>query len=165
MADQEQFRNAMAHFPSGVTIVTATDARGRDFGLTLTAFCSISTSPPLVMISLDAASNTLPAVRECGGFTVNILCRGSEDLAQLFASKSERKFEGLPVARDYVGGPILHPHSCAYMVCMTSQEILVADHVLFIGQVHSAAVLPERSPLLYGRRQFSAWADPVESLV
>lgn len=163
--DATRFMEVMSGFPSGVTIVTATDASGRDHGLTLTAFSSISTQPPLVMVSLLTSSNTLRAVRECGGFTVNFLHSDAEDVAKLFASKQEDKFDEVPASRSDHGGPILHQHASAFVVCRTVQEVEVADHVLFIGSVVDAALMPDTNPLLYGKRRFAAWQDTVPALV
>lgn len=44
-----RFRDAMASFPSGVTIVTTTDDDGRWWGFTATSFSSVSMEPPLVL--------------------------------------------------------------------------------------------------------------------
>ena len=50
----EQFRDALRHFPSGVTIVTMPDPDGGPpHGLTVSAFASVSPKPPLIMIMVD----------------------------------------------------------------------------------------------------------------
>ena len=83
------FREIMACFPTGVAIVTAHEAGTRPRGLTVSAFCPVSLEPPLVLVCIDKRSNTLPALQESGGFTVNFLAGGREHLAVLYASKSE----------------------------------------------------------------------------
>ena len=54
MADSpHDFETASGAFASGVTLVTIADGR-EDIGVTVSAFCSVSTSPPLILISLIA---------------------------------------------------------------------------------------------------------------
>ena len=146
----------MACFPSGVAIVTSHEVGTRPRGLTVSAFCPVSLEPPLVLVCIDKTSNTLPALRESGGFTVNFLAGGREHLAVLYASKAEEKFNDiawrLPELPE--GGPILHEDSAAYAVCVTRQAIEAGDHWVFIGEVRDGAVIEGRLPLVYHRRAF-----------
>lgn len=150
------FREIMASFPSGVAVVTAHESGRRLRGLTLSAFCPVSLSPPLVLICVDRASQTLPALLEAGGFTVNFLAAGREHLAVLYASKSDEKFDDIAWTRPRLpeGGPILHEDAAAYAVCVTRQAIEAGDHWVFIGLVVDGAVLEGRSPLLYHQRSY-----------
>jgi flavin reductase (DIM6/NTAB) family NADH-FMN oxidoreductase RutF len=155
------FRDIMACFPSGVAIVTAHESGTRPRGLTLSAFCPVSLNPPLVLVCIDKGSNTLPALLESGGFTVNFLAGGREHLAVLYASKAEEKFDGIAWTRpeNPQGGPILHEDSSAYAVCVTQQAIEAGDHWVFIGLVVDGAVMEGRLPLVYHRRAFIDLAD------
>jgi flavin reductase (DIM6/NTAB) family NADH-FMN oxidoreductase RutF len=156
MVDAELFRDIMACFPTGVAIVTAHEAGDRPRGLTLSAFCPVSLDPPLVLVCIDKSSNTLPALRESGGFTVNFLAGGREHLAVLYASKADEKFEGIAWRRPALpeGGPILHEDSAAYAVCLTRQAIEAGDHWVFIGEVREGDVVEGHLPLVYHRREF-----------
>jgi flavin reductase (DIM6/NTAB) family NADH-FMN oxidoreductase RutF len=158
---QQLFRDIMACFPTGVAIVTAHESGARPRGLTLSAFCPVSLDPPLVLVCIDRESNTLPALKESGGFTVNFLAGGREHLAVLYASKAEEKFEGIAWRRpDLVeGGPILHEDSAAYAVCLTRQAIEAGDHWVFIGEVVDGGVIEGHLPLVYHRRAFIDLAD------
>jgi flavin reductase (DIM6/NTAB) family NADH-FMN oxidoreductase RutF len=152
------FREVLASFPAGVVIVTAIDAERRPMGLTVSAFCSVSAVPALVCVCVDAGSNTLPAIRHAGAFTVNILAAGREELALRFASKRTDKFDGVdwaPPPRDH-GGPILTSDSAAHLVCTVDREVEAGDHSLFIGEAIGAAVEIDHPPLLYHRRGFAA---------
>ena len=155
------YREILTNFPSGVSIVTARDAAGTVFGLTVSAFCAVSLDPPLVLVCIDKDSATLPAMRSSGGFTVNLLASGREDLALRFATKTEDKFEGVewsdaPIEQ---AGPILKRDSVGYAVCITRNEIEAGDHWIFVGAVEAGAVHPDEVPLVYARRQFAAWDD------
>lgn len=60
MIDHDAFRAVMGRFASGVTVVTSVDADGFDEGMTVSAFCSLSLDPPMVLfawIELHRCSN------------------------------------------------------------------------------------------------------------
>jgi flavin reductase (DIM6/NTAB) family NADH-FMN oxidoreductase RutF len=155
--DLALFREVLACFPAGVVIVTAVSEDGQPRGLTVNAFCSVSAIPPLVLVCVDAESNTLPAIRSSGAFTVNILAAGRQNLALRFASKSPDKFADVawtpPVVG--IGGPVLHADAAAHLVCRVDQEVPAGDHWVFIGQAVEAGVRQEHPPLLYHRRGFA----------
>ena len=155
------YREIMACFPSGVAIVTASEADGKPRGLTLSAFCAVSLQPPLVLVCVDKTSQTLPALKAAGGFTVNFLAGGSEHLAVLYASKAEEKFHGIAWRQPELpeGGPILHEDCAAYAVCVTRQAIQAGDHWVFIGEVRDGGVIEGRLPLVYHRRGFIDLAE------
>jgi flavin reductase (DIM6/NTAB) family NADH-FMN oxidoreductase RutF len=149
------FRDIMACFPTGVAVVTALD-RAEPRGLTVSSLCSVSLTPPLVLICVDKTSNTLPALRAAGGFTVNFLAHGRGELAKRFASKSEAKFEGLAwtPALTPEGGPVLVEDSAAYAVCVTRQAFEAGDHWVFLGEVCEGGEIEGREPLVYHRRTY-----------
>jgi flavin reductase (DIM6/NTAB) family NADH-FMN oxidoreductase RutF len=157
----ELFREIMACFPTGVAIVTAREAGRRPRGLTLSAFCPVSLEPPLVLVCVDKASNTLAALQAAGGFTVNFLAGGREHLAALYASKADEKFEGIAwrMPRTSEGGPILQEDCAAYAVCVTRRAIEAGDHWVFIGEVLEGGAIDGRVPLVYHRRAFLDLVD------
>jgi flavin reductase (DIM6/NTAB) family NADH-FMN oxidoreductase RutF len=152
------FREVLASFPAGVVVVTAMDADRRPLGLTVSAFCSVSAVPALVCVCVDAGSNTLPAIRHSGAFTVNILAAGREELALRFASKRTDKFDTVDwtPAPGERGGPILASDSAAHLVCTVDREVEAGDHSLFIGEAIDAGVQVGHPPLLYHRRGFAS---------
>lgn len=161
------FKNVMGNVPAAVTVVTALDGDGSPAGLTVSAFSVVSLDPPLVLVCVDRGSQTLPAVREGGRFTVNFLAAGSEDLAIRFASKNPRKFDGVltrpapaPAGVPPPYGPILTGDACGYALCDVVQAVEAGDHWIFVGQVHDAGLWKGRAPLIYCRRTFSTWDVP-----
>jgi flavin reductase (DIM6/NTAB) family NADH-FMN oxidoreductase RutF len=156
--DNLVFRQVLASFPAGVVIVTALDGHDRPAGLTVSAFSSVSAEPPLVLVCLDEGSNTLAAVRESGAYTVNILASGRQELALLFASKREDKFDTVPwrAAELDQGGPILHEDSAAHAVCEVRNWVEAGDHMVLIGEVVEAGFDDRAPSLLYHRRTFGS---------
>lgn len=161
--DPTTYREILTNFPSGVAVVTAKGPSGDLFGLTVSAFCAVSIDPPLVLVCIDKSSNSLAPIQEAGGFTVNLLAAGREDLALRYASKDEKKFEGVGWVESPIpeGGPILEVDSVGYAVCRTETALEAGDHWIFVGAVHAGSVKADETPLVYGRRQFAAWDDVV----
>jgi flavin reductase (DIM6/NTAB) family NADH-FMN oxidoreductase RutF len=156
--DLAAFLAAMAAFPTGVTVVTTADGDGKPYGLTCNAFTSLSADPPLVLVSVDERSNTLPALQRARRFVVNFLAAGRGELARTFASKSTHKFREIAWTRVAHGLPVLQADSIAHVVCELVQEIPAGDHVILIGRVDDAKSAPvEAVPLLYFRRTFDQW--------
>lgn len=154
--EPDLFRSIMASFPSGVVVLTALGEDGRPFGLTVSAFCPVSLEPPLVLACVDRGSNTLPALRRSGAFTVNILAAGHHELARLMATKSPEKFAGLAFEPAPIEGcgPVLDEHAAAFACCRVEREIEAGDHWIFLGRVVSGGVREGRTPLVYHRRAF-----------
>lgn len=155
MIDQEQFKEIMACAPGPATIVTATGADGRPQGLTVSAVCSVSLDPPLLLACLDLGSNTLRAVGSSRAFTVNYIAAGREHVALDFAVKSDSKFDShtwsVPAAT--IGGPILDQHCAAYAVCRVERLIEAGDHVIVVGAVVEGRA-GDNHALAYARRAF-----------
>ena len=156
MADRT-FREVLARFPAGVAVVTAIAPDGRPRGLTVSAFCSVSLRPPMVLVCVDRSSNTLPAIEHSKGFTVNVLAGGREELARVFASKRDDKFAGVSwrPADPPEMGAILHEDMAAFLACTVAHSIEAGDHWVFIGEVVEAQQVDEAVHLLYHRRTFS----------
>lgn len=152
------FREALSRFPAGVVVVTAVDSGCELRGLTVSAFCSVSVDPPLVLVCVDKQSNTLPAIHHARAFTVNILAAGGEEVAKTFASKGDGKFDGIDWIRSPAlkrAGPILHDDVAAYLVCSLQQTIEAGDHEIVVGLVVEVGNSESEHALVYHRRRFS----------
>ena len=156
MIDSETFKGIMACAPGPATVVTATGDDGRHQGLTMSAVCSVSLDPPLVLACLDHGSNTLQAVRSSGSFTVNYIAHGHESVALDFAVKSDTKFDGhtwaIPEAG--MGGPVLAENAAAFAVCRVEQMTEAGDHTIVVGAVIAGEVREDSHALAYARRAF-----------
>lgn len=154
----EQFRQIMASFPTGVAIVTAVGAGREPRGMTSNAVCSVSVSPPLLLVCVDKNAKTLPAITGSGGFVVNFLAAGRDELSRRFAAKADNKFDGVTTRRSShaFGAPILVDDAIAHAECTVSVVIDAGDHVLVLGRVESGCALGS-SPLVYFRRKYATW--------
>lgn len=156
--DRETFVEIMASYPAGVAIVTALEADGTPRGLTTTAVSSVSADPPLLLVCVDLTSRTLPALRAGGRFVVNFLREGRSELARLFASKRDDKFEQVAWRPSSSGLPVLADDALAWAECVTVHELEPGDHVVLLGQVEEGAgAADEDAPLMYYRRSWGVW--------
>lgn len=151
------FRAALSRFASGVTVVTTT-LNQHYFGLTVSAFCSVSLIPPLILVSLDLKSQTFPIIRQSGVFAVNILSLKQESLALRFARKDLqfKTFADIPMRLGETGAPLFE-ESVARIECRVAGVYSGGDHALMLGEVVHVDVSADsvaKAPLLYYRSSF-----------
>ena len=153
MVGSDDFRRVLSHFTTGVTIVTTCDGDGRPTGLTVSAFCSVSLDPPLVLVCVDHKAQSFPALRDHGRFAVNILSSDQEAVSRRFAtSKILDKFEGVAHTMSELGLPLV-VGALAHLECVTVSTHVEGDHTIFIGRVERAGA-PGGEPLLYFKGRY-----------
>src|SRR5512140_2506744 len=96
--DDAEFKRAMSHFASGVTVVT-TEHQGQSYGMTVASFASLSLRPPLVLVCIEKLVKSHDAIRVSQKFGVSILGAAQADISNRFASKSDDKFSGILTRR------------------------------------------------------------------
>jgi flavin reductase (DIM6/NTAB) family NADH-FMN oxidoreductase RutF len=147
--DPASFRQALAQFSSGVTVVTTRSADGRPLGLTVTAFCSVSLEPPLVLVSVDARSEANAALRASGLFAVSVLAEGQADVSRQFARAGPDKFTRVELETGENGLPLV-VGALAHLECAVRSTHAEGDHLIHVGEIERAVVRPGR-PLVYHR--------------
>jgi len=155
--DPATFRSVLGRFPSGVTVVTARDDQHHDHGMTVSAFCSLSLEPPLVLICIEKSAslhNVLAAGNTASRFAVNILEAGQEEIARRFSEEYPDRFEGVGFTRGTTGAPIIED-CLAVVECELESRHPAGDHTIVIGAVIASATR-EGSPLLYYRGGYAA---------
>ena len=145
----DAFRAVLGRFASGVTIVTAKDAGGNDHGMTVSAFCSVSLSPPLVLACIDQQAEMHGVLARASYFGVSILEEGQEALSRRFAELPAGRFDGIGFSRAD-SGVILIDDAIAHLECSVVSRHVAGDHMVCIGQVEWAEYQQDR-PLLYYR--------------
>lgn len=144
--DDAQFKLAMSHFASGVTIVT-TEHDGKPYGMTVASFASLSLHPPLVLVCIEKSVKTHDAIAAAGKFGVSILKKDQADVSGRFASKSDDKFSGVDVVNASV--PLI-ANALTALECKVTSQLPGGDHTIFVGEV-VAVTTTEGAPLIYYR--------------
>ena len=160
--DRRTFLDIVATLPTGVTVVTTMDAEGRPHGLTVSAVCSVSADPPLLLVCIDHRSRTLPILRDAGRFAVNFLRGDRESIGRRFASPVPDRFAGLEWREIPPGVPILDNEILSFAACRIVQKIEAGDHVILVGlAVAGLAPPPLSRPLTYFRRNYEPWPGDI----
>ena len=137
----------MGQFATGVTVVTTRDASGQPLGLTVSAFCSVSLEPPLVLVCIDHRSEANRGLRESGLFGVSVLGEHQEDVSRRFALPGADKLEGFAFLDGPHGLPLV-PGAVAHLECSVRSFHDEGDHAVWVGEVRGAAAQPGR-PLIH----------------
>ncbi len=155
--DTENFRDALRHFPAGVTIVTVkTPNEPEPHGLTVSAFSSISPNPPLVMVTIDHRNYAHTLLQQEGAtFTVNFLAHDQEALSNRFAwVKDEDRFAEGDWGTAVTGAPILK-NALAWLDCTIHERYEAGTNTIYIGKIQASGVpRPDEKPLIYWNRGY-----------
>ena len=147
--DPDAFRSALGRFASGVTILTARDAAGNDHGMTVSAFCSASLTPPLVLACVDKSSDLHAILSKASHFGISILAEGQEALSRRFAELPAGRFDGIGFSRGE-SGVVLLDDAIAHLECKRLNRHDVGDHGAFVGEVERVST-DGSHPLIYFR--------------
>lgn len=147
----EEFRDALARWASGVTIITAR-AGDEPIGMTAASFSSLSLDPPLVLLCIAHSAHSHGPLVSAPGFAVHVLGRGQEGLSATFARAGAAKFADHADERGPFGVPLL-PFGIARMVCAHHGVLDGGDHTILVGRVVSVE-LAGTDPLVYCNRAY-----------
>ena len=152
----EQFRDALRHFPAGVTIVTI-QAPGRPpHGLTVSSFASVSPKPPLILVTIDHRASGHQLLQQAGtGFAVNILAHDQMELSNRFAwVKDVDRFAEGKWTTAVTGAPVLQ-NALAWLDCTIHARLDTGNNTIYLGLVQaSEAPRPDEAPLIYWNRGY-----------
>ena len=133
-----EFRAALGCFATGVTVITALGPRGELLGNTVNSFSSVSLDPPLILWCMGRHAMSLKSYLSTDHFAVNILAASQRDLSVAFAKAGADKWTDIPYETSHTGCPILKG-SMAVFECKTRHTYMGGDHVIFVGEVITAA--------------------------
>lgn len=154
--DSSQFKQAMARFATGVTIVTALE-EGKPVGFTCQSFVSLSLDPPLVALAPAKTSTSWPRIARAGSFCVNVLSTDQEAVCRGFAVSGGDKFAGVDWYPARRGGAPVIEGSLAWVDCELELVHDAGDHELVIGRVLDLGV-GDGLPLLFYNSGFAGLA-------
>lgn len=158
--DATEYRQALASFGTGVTVVT-TRWQDQDWGMTCNSFTSVSLDPRLVLWSIRREASSLEAFTRSGGFTVSVLSQAQQALARQFATGSRaQRFDGVPLQR-LPSQRVCLPGAAAWFDCELHQRVEAGDHHILIGRVLRFATA-DTPALSYWRSQFGGFGAHLE---
>lgn len=155
--DLHAYRRSLGCFPTGITVMTASDG-DRRVGVTANSFGSLSLDPPLVLWNLKLNAPSLPVFRDAGHFAVNVLAWHQREISQQFATPLEDKFAGIDHETG-IGGSILLSGCAVTYECQLVHEFVKGDHVVLIGEVQRFQDF-HREPLIFFRGDHRFFEQP-----
>lgn len=146
----DSFRLAMSRLAAGIVMVTCY-VDGKPWGLTVSACCSVSMSPPLILVSLGQGTASASAITDQRAFGVSVLGERLIDVARFGSSRGEPKFVEHLCAQAEDGAcesPALDG-AIAHVDCILEQRVPAGDHLIFIGRVCSVLLSEGDRPLVF----------------
>ena len=153
--DPEKLRRAMRAWTTGVAIVTSI-YEGRQYGMTVNSFTSVSLDPPLISVTLKRLTHTHDLVIKSGMFSVTILTASQKELSDRFAGKMPgiaNRFDGLQTETISLDSPVFK-NGMAYFDCRVVSSMPIGENTLFVAEVLDASGAGEGEPLVYHNREY-----------
>lgn len=130
-------------------MVTTKAADGSDEGMTVSAFCSVSLEPPLVLICIEKTASVHEALTRAPRFVVNVLSAKQEQIARRFSTVDIDRFEGVGFSRSLNDIAVLDD-VLGVIECDSFALHDGGDHTIIVGEV-KAGRAENGTPLLYYR--------------
>ncbi|WP_084714824.1 flavin reductase family protein [Streptacidiphilus rugosus] len=152
-------RDALGHFATGVTVITAAAEDGRPVGFACQSFASLSLDPPLVCFNVARTSASWPRIARAGAFCVNVLADDQGPLCRSFAVSSSTgadKFDGVEWQPAPATGSPRLTGALAWVDCTIHAVHTGGDHLIVLGRVRELAAPRggEAGPLVFYRSAF-----------
>jgi flavin reductase (DIM6/NTAB) family NADH-FMN oxidoreductase RutF len=162
MVTPDEFKAVMRRWAGTVNVIT-TRTDELIYGLTATAFSSLSAEPPLVLVCVNRKARTHALIEQSGIFCVNFLTDDMKHVSDRFAGRvpDEERFKDLAHRSVATGAPVLLD-AVAYLDCRVHESHHAGDHTIYIGMVQASAVQhPDASVLLYVAGKYHKLGDAV----
>ncbi|KRE35748.1 reductase [Janibacter sp. Soil728] len=151
-------RHAMAHFATGVTVVTTLED-GHDHAMTANSVTSVSLEPPLVLVCVQQDSGWHDAVVSSGVWGVSILPVGARPTATWLSTGGRPLYgqlSGIPHHRGELGVALVDD-ALATLECRTTALHEAGDHTIVVGEVITSLADARRDdPLIYYRSRYTS---------
>jgi flavin reductase (DIM6/NTAB) family NADH-FMN oxidoreductase RutF len=135
--DVDSYRLLAADIASGVGVVAARHRR-RDHATTVTGFLDVSWDPPTMLVSLFEEGRICEAVESAGAWTLSLLRRDQEGVANWLASPGnpvEGLLDRVPFRRAPRSGAPVLDGALAWFELSTVAVHPAATHRIVVGEV------------------------------
>ncbi len=153
---KQVYREAMARLGAAVNVIT-TDGPGGRAGFTASAVCSVTDTPPTLLVCANRTNDSYAAFKANGVLCVNVLTHGQRDLSTIFAGMTERTMEGRFEAGVWhtleTGAPVLDEDAVSFD-CRITQTVEVGTHDVFFCEVDAVETGSVHEGLIYFGRGY-----------
>ena len=154
--NSDDFKGALAAWPSGVSVVTSRH-EGLGYGLTVSAFSSVSLEPPLIMVCLKSTNCLTQLISDAGSFAVSILAAEQDGVSTYFASSGREPavdLGGAVAVTEGLASPLI-AGAAAHLECRLHSATPAGDHTIVVGAVQRCASMADAQPLVYWNRAYT----------
>lgn len=145
--DRETVASAFERMGIAAAVVTVVRADGSAHGSTGMAWAEFP-DPPLVLTTLARTGTTMEILESSGCFGINVLGATQHELVWQFARSGDR-FAGVPTRRGPVLDLPLLEHAVVRLECRVVDVHPFGGHNIVVGQVESADVSPDGTPVVH----------------
>jgi flavin reductase len=151
---KEAFRDGMSRLGAAVNIITTDGPAGRA-GFTASAVCSVTDTPPTLLVCLNRSSSVYDRFTDNAVLCVNTLKPDHETLSRLFGGKTamDERFAAASWSTGLSGAPILDDATASFD-CRIANRADVGSHTVFFCDVLAIACHPVANGLIYFDRAY-----------
>ena len=152
--EQQPFRDAMSRLGAAVNIITTDGPAGRA-GFTASAVCSVTDSPPTLLVCLNRSASVWPVFQQNNVLCVNTLASAHETLSGLFGGKTPMadRFRAAEWSVMSTGSPVLHGAVVSFD-CKITHSVSVGTHDILFCEVLALASDPQTHGLVWFDRRY-----------
>ena len=156
--DPNRFREGMSRLFAAVNVITIRD-NDQIMGTTATAVCSVSDSPPALLVCLHKQGKVHAGLRAGTPLSVNTLAEGQDPVAQVFAGAG-----GLSMPERFATGdwdtsgtaaPVLRGSAVSFKTHV-HELIESGSHSIVVCRIDDIVLGNAPGVLMYGSRQYHA---------
>ncbi|GAB3650798.1 4-hydroxyphenylacetate 3-monooxygenase, reductase component [Zhihengliuella somnathii] len=153
--DQRHFRQAMAHLAAAVNVVTTDGPHGR-LGITVSAVCSVTDTPPTVLVCVNQRSAAHDVFTSNGRIGINVLASDQSELARHFSGATNvpmpERF-AWDIWEESSDVPVLR-NACVVMVGRIHDCLTRGTHSVMFVEIESLRTQDDAEGLVYYDRGF-----------
>ncbi|KAB8313267.1 pyrimidine utilization flavin reductase protein F [Erwinia endophytica] len=152
--EKQDFRNAMARLGAAVNIITTDGPAGRA-GFTATAVCSVTDTPPTLLVCLNRSASVYEVFKTNQQLCINTLAAGHESLSNLFGGKTPmaERFIAADWAQLVTGSPIL-TGAVASFDCKVTKIVSIGTHDMLLCEAQALICNERPHGLIYFDRGY-----------
>ncbi len=141
-------KQALRLFTYGLYVITCIDQENVN-AFTANWLSQVSFDPPLIALSVENTSKSLPMILHSQAYTINVLRSGQRELAGKLGKSAWRdpnKLVGIAYNIQQQRYPVLH-EALAWVACTVRTTTEAGDSTLIIAEVVDAGTIAEGLPL------------------
>jgi flavin reductase len=148
-----RYREGMACLAGAVNIVT-TDGPGGRAGFTASAVCSVTDTPPTLLVCINESSSAGPVFALNQAICVNTVSGAHEELAMLFGGRTpmEERFVAAQWRTGVSGAPVLQDSLVSFDCVIDSTKTVGTHRVLFCRVVDVEVGTQEGASVYFSRK-------------